>query len=123
MIADVPSDVPYHDYIIDNIDCMLGATLRSMKKCRLWPLPSREMYAGSVYQLTTSLKGVIRALCSDPSRNSVLVGRMLDLQSHVNGILRDKLANNLKSVLSASHIQRLEARGKDTGLFRRPAAQ
>ncbi|KAK7981222.1 hypothetical protein PG989_013679 [Apiospora arundinis] len=123
MIADVPSDVPYHDYIIDDINCMLGATLRSTRKCRLWPLPSCDMYPDSVYQLTTSLKGVIRVLRSDPSRNSVLVGRMLDLQSHVNGILRDKLANNLEPVLSASQIQRLEARGKYTGLFRWPAAQ
>ncbi|KAK6845719.1 hypothetical protein PG995_015829 [Apiospora arundinis] len=123
MIADVPSDVPYHDYIIDDINCMLGATLRSIKKYRLWPLPRCDTYADPVYQLTTSLKGVIRVLRRDHSQNSVLLGRINDLQKNVDGILRDKLANKLRPVLSASQVRRLEARGKETGLYRRPATQ
>ncbi|KAK8026247.1 hypothetical protein PG990_004070 [Apiospora arundinis] len=123
MIADVPSDVPHHDHIIDDINYMLGATIRSMKKYRLCPLPRCDTYADLIYQLTTSLKGVIRVLRRDYSQNSVLLGRMNDLQSHVDSILRDKLANNLKPVLSASRIQRLEAWGKETGLYRRAAAQ
>ncbi|KAK8861848.1 hypothetical protein PGQ11_008083 [Apiospora arundinis] len=123
MIADAPDNVSYADYVTDDMNCMLGATLRSMKKCRLWPLPRCDIYVDSVYQLTTSLKGVIRVLSRDYSQNSVLLGRMLDLQNHVDSILRDKFANNLKPVLSANQAQRLEARGKETGLYRWPAAQ
>ncbi|KAK8095057.1 hypothetical protein PG997_001742 [Apiospora hydei] len=102
-----------------NVDAMLGATLRSMKKFRLWPMPNRDTYAGSVYQLVATLRAVSESLSSDQQHHySQLTVKMSDLSRHVDGILRDKIDNNLRPVLQASQVEHLEARGKRTGLHR-----
>ncbi|KAK8038487.1 hypothetical protein PG993_006898 [Apiospora rasikravindrae] len=100
-----------------NVDAMLGATLRSMKKFRLWPLPNRDTYAGSVYQLVAALRAVSEALSNDQHYSQLTI-KMSDLSRHVDGILRDKIDNNLRPVLQASQVEHLEARGKRTGLYR-----
>lgn len=100
-----------------NLDAMLGATLRAMKKFRLWPLPNRDTYAGSVYQLVAALRGVSDALSND-GHYSQLTIKMGDLSRHVDGILRDKIDNNSRPVLAAPQVEHLEARGRRTGLSR-----
>ncbi|KAK8133418.1 hypothetical protein PG984_005430 [Apiospora sp. TS-2023a] len=100
-----------------SLDVMLGATLRALKKFRLWPLPSRDTYAGSVYQLVAALRAVSESLSND-GHYSQLTIKMADLSRHVDGILRDKIDNNLRPVLAAPQVEHLEARGRQTGLAR-----
>ncbi|KAK7921513.1 Fatty acid oxidation complex subunit alpha [Apiospora marii] len=104
-----------------NLDAMLGATLRAMKKYRLWPLPNRDTYAGSVYQLVAALRAVSDSLSND-GHFSQLTIKMSDLGRDVDGILRDKVDNNLRPVLAACQVEHVEARGRRTGLFKPAAA-
>ncbi|KAK8087489.1 hypothetical protein PG994_002463 [Apiospora phragmitis] len=91
--------------------------LRSMKKYRLWPLPNRDTYAGSVYQLVAALRGVSDSLSNDQNYSQLNM-KMTDLSRHVDGILREKFDNNLRPLLQPGQVEHLEARGKKTGLYR-----
>ena len=102
-----------------HLDAMLGATLRAMKKFRLWPPPHRDTYAGSVYQLVAALRAVGDALGGGgDGPYSQLTLKMGDLGRHVDGILRDKVDNSLRPALAAAQVEHLEARGRRTGLAR-----
>lgn len=99
----------------DESDAMIGATMRALMRCQLWPLPQHDTYAGSIYQLVASLTSLAATL-GDSSQYPRLCDKMGDITSHVEGILQEKADDNLKTPLLQSQVKHLETQGRKTGL-------
>ena len=96
-------------------DAIIGTTMRALKRCQLWPLPQRDAYTGSIYQLAASLINMADGLGSN-SHYPRLCEKMGDICRHVEGILQDKADDNLKTMLFPAQVKHLETQGRKTGL-------